>query len=230
MPVGIDVKFEVSKKLRDSGADIEQVMDELAPSIGRALGIAIKGRVMERGDLAGQAFPGYAEERFFKSDKGRAYRLPYYVSGRYPVPFPGQPSRSGAAIFKSSAEMHRAAGTRPGSYNVSGGMWSGLTLMALTPTLVRLLFRGRSEGQDPRFLNGKSRPIKVSNALKVWTVLEKHGVNVLQISEDELARMGNGTVQAIAASVEIDLPVEWSGQAPPHASTADILSAAINGR
>lgn len=217
MPVGIDVKFEVSKKLRDSGADIEQVMDELAPSIGRALGIAIKGRVMERGDLAGQAFPGYDAE---------GVRM---VSGRYPATSGrGKDSSSGARVFRSSVDMH--AGTRPGSYNVSGGMWSGLTLMALTPTLVRLLFRGRSEGQDPRFLNGKSRPIKVSNALKVWTVLEKHGVNVLQISEDELARMGNGTVQAIAASVEIDLPVEWSGQAPPRGSTTDILSAAINGR
>lgn len=222
------LKVEVSKKLRDSGADVNQVMDELAPSIAHALGIAIRGRVMERGDLAGQVFPGYDSE-------GR-----FMVSGRYLTPAGGKRLKSGAEFFVSSAAFHRAAGVVPGSYNVSGGMWSGLTAMILTPTLVRLLFRGRSEGQDPRFrrvadkrsggFRWEQRPLKVSNALKAWTVVQKHGVNPLQISEAELAAMGNGSVQAIAASLEIDLPIEWQGAAPPHASTTAILSAAINGR
>lgn len=228
--IGLELKFELGKALRDSGTDVEQTMDELAPSIGKALALAIRGRVMEHGDLAGQAFPGYAEERFFKSNSGRAFREPYYVSGRYPIPLPGVPSRSGAAIFKSSAEMHRAAGVRPGSYNVSGGMWNGLTLMVRTPTLVQLLFRGRSEGQDPRFLNGRSRPLKASNALKAWTVLNKHGVNVLAFSQDELERIQAGVVQAIAAGISRDLPVEWAGEAPPNASVSAILSVALNGR
>jgi len=221
----IDVKVEMSKKLRDSGADVEQTMDELAPAISKALAVAIRGRVAERGDLAGQAFPGYDA------------RGSYPVSGRYPhggmmpliIAIKGKrPKAPDAKWFRNSVEFHQ--GVVPGSYYVSGGMWSGLTVMVRTPTLVQLLFRGRSEGQDPRFINGQSRPLKVSNALKAWTVLTKHGVNVLQISEAELAAVGNGSVQAIASGIGRDLPVEWQGEAPPHASVTAILSVAINGR
>lgn len=212
----LELKMELGKKLRDSGATVDQVMDELAPAIGSALALAIRGRVAEHGDLAGQRFPGYSTKKGFA------------VSGRYPAGMPGKEGPSGAEFLPSSADFH--AGVTPGSYNVSGGMWSGLTMMVLTPTLVRLLFRGRSEGQDPRFRNGKSRPIKVSNALKAWTVMDKHGVNLLALSEQELDRIGIGVTRAVAMGVGNELPVEWEGQGPPRASVSAILSAAISGR
>lgn len=212
----LDLKIELGKKLQSGGATVDTVIDELAPAIGSALALAIRGRVAERGDLAGQAFPGYSTK------KGLA------VSGRYPVIAEGKSSPSGADWFPSSAAFH--AGVIPGSYNVSGGMWAGLTMMVLTPTLVRLLFRGRSEGQAPRFMNGKSRPIKVSNALKAWTVMDKHHVNLLAISEQELDRIGLGATRAVAMGVGGELPVEWEGVPPPKASVSAILSAAINGQ
>lgn len=217
--IDINLRMEVSKGLRASGVTVDQVCDELAPAIGSALALAIRGRVSERGDLAGQMFPGY-------STRAAKARKNFAVSGRYPGAM-GETGPSGAQFFTSSDAFH--AGVTPGSYNVSGGMWNGLTMMVLTRTLVRLLFRGRSEGQAPNFRAGKQHPVKASNALKAWTVLEKHHVNVLALSEQELDRIGVGVVRAVAMGVGNELPVEWEGEAPPRASVSAILSAAIGG-
>lgn len=221
------LKIEVSKRIRESGADLRQIEQQLAPSIANALGEAIRSRVQERGDLAGQRFPGWDAK--VEGDDGIKRGRNKAVSARYPDRAEGVTGKSGAEFFEDSASYHRANGTRPGSYSTTGGMWSGLSVMVLTPTLVRLLFRGRSEGQDPRFIERQSRPIKVSNALKVWTVLEKHGVNVLALAESELAGIGVGIVQAIAGGVAVALPVSWEGQDPPRGDLTEILGAALRG-
>lgn len=216
MPASVKVEF--SKRLVSSGADLAQVEQQLAPSITAALGEAIDERVFQRGDLAGQRFPGWDRDG------------PKLVSSRYPDRASGHETRSGAEFFPSSVEYHRENGTRPGTYVTTGGMRSGLSSVVTTPTLCKLLFRGRSEGQDARIINGKSRPLKVSNALKAWTVLEKHGVNVLALAESELVGIGVGVVHAAAAGVSVTLPVKWEGQPPPTGNLTAILSAAINGR
>lgn len=221
------LKVEVSKRVRESGAELRQIEQQLAPSIANALGEAIRERVQQRGDLAGQHFPGWDD--LVEGEDGIKRGNAKAVSARYPDRARGREGRSGAEFFDSSAAYHRENGTLPGSYSTTGGMWSGLSVMVLTPTLVRILFRGRSEGQDPRFIGGKSRPLKVSNALKVWTVLEKHGVNVLALAEGELAGVGVGVVQAIAGGVAVALPVSWDGQAPASGDLTQILGAAIRG-
>ncbi len=214
----LEIKLEVSKTLLRQGATVAQVEQQLAPTITKALLLAIRGRVSTRGDLAGQHFPGYDSD---------ARGFP--VSGRLPSRG-GKPSPSGAEWYPSSEAMHRAFGVVPGSYNVTGGMWGGLAAMVMTPTLVRMLFRGRSEGHSARFVKGKSRPIKVSNSLKAATVLQRHGVNVLALSEQELEGIGRGVTLAMASGVGVQLPVQWAGQAPPTGDLFAVLSAAISGR
>jgi hypothetical protein len=221
------LKVEVSKRVRESGAELRQIEQQLAPAIANALGEAIRERVQQRGDLAGQRFPGWDEK--VEGEDGIRRGRSKAVSARYPDRASGRVGKSGAEFFDDSASYHRANGTRPGTYSTTGGMWSGLTAMVLTPTLVRLLFRGRSEGQDPRFVGGKSRPLKVSNALKVWTVLEQHGVNVLALAETELAQIGVGIVHAVAGGVAVTLPVTWDGQEPPAGDLTQILGAALRG-
>ncbi len=223
----LEIKLEVSKALLRQGATVAQVEQELAPSIAKALALAIKGRVSTRGDLAGQRFPGY-DSTEHNAKSALASRGMFPVSGRLPNRG-GKETKSGAVWYASSEAMHRAFGVVDGSYNVTGGMWAGLTEMIMTPTLVRMLFRGRSEGHAPRFVNGKSRPIKVSNSLKAATVLQQHGVNLLALSERELEGVGRGVTLAMAAGISVQLPVKWEGQAPPSGDLFAVLSRAIAG-
>lgn len=224
----MSVKIEISKRVRDSGADLDQVEQQLAPAICKALGEAIKARVQGRGDLAGQTFPGWDDVA--EGDDGVRRGRKKFVSARYPDKALGRVGKSGAEMFESSADYHRQNGTRPGTYSTTGGMWSGLSVVVVTPTIARLQFRGRSDGQDARFRAGKSKPIKEDNALKAWTVFAKHGVNVLALSGAELVGIGRGVVEAIASGISVTLPVTWEGQEPPTGDLAAILGAAINGR
>lgn len=222
----MSVKVEYSKNLVRSGADLAQVEQQLASVIVDALGGTIRERVEERGDLGGQRFPGWDDLVEGVDGKKRGRRK--FVSARYPDRARGEEVR-GAEKFDSSADYHRANGTRPGTYHTTGGMWAGLSRVILTPTMVRALFRGRSEGQDPRFRGGQSRPIKVDNALKAATVLNQHGVNVLAPTTEEIARLGGGVMGAIAAGVEVTLPVKWDGPSPNH-DLAAAMAAALSGR
>lgn len=137
-----------------------------------------------------------------------------FVSARYPDRASGRVVKSGAEMYDSSDAYHRANGTRPGTYATTGGMWSGLSRVVWSTTRVDLMFRGRSDGQDARIIDGKSRPLKVSNALKVWTVLAQHGVNVLGLSQQELVQLSEGCVYAAVAGVSTQLPVKWEGTVP----------------
>lgn len=178
----------------------------IAPNAAGALGMAVRERVSERGDLAGQHFPGWDALHEGVDGKMRGRRK--FVSARYPDRAQGVIVR-GAEKFDSSEVYHRANGTRPGTYRTTGGMWSGLSRVIWSARRTDVVFRGRSDGQDPRFVRGVSRPLKVSNGLKASTVLNQHGINVLAITEDELAAVGLGATYAAAAGVGGEMPVQW---------------------
>ncbi len=205
------MKVEVSKLAAGRGVTVATAGQQLAGAIATTLGPVQRKRVEDRGDLAGQAFPGY-------SQKGLVA-----VSPRYPVTG-GHVGPSGARWFRSSQEMHAAAGKRPGSYSVSGGMWDGLSAVVETPTRSSILFRGRSEGQGPNFFRSRAkgskagpraRGLKVNNALKAATILTMHKVNVLALSEGEFQSVGRASVYALALGASGDLPIEWNGWRPP---------------
>lgn len=127
----------------------------------------------------------------------------------------GGETLAGAKVFESSEAMHRAAGTKGGSYNVSGGMWDGLTVIVRGRS-ASVQFRGRSEGQgianqrrgdEPYFKVQKARrgvaggriivPRKVSNATKAATVLRSHGLNILEVSAHELESLASGLTESV---------------------------------
>lgn len=204
----IGVKLEIGrgfgKELATRGLDVAAVEELIPVSAAAALGEAIRKRVQERGDLAGQPVHGYNEQ--FK---------PFLVSAKYPDRATGDKHWSGAERFRNSDEYHRQAGVKLGTFSVTGGMWSGLSRVVHSVKRTDLMFRGRSDGQRARVINGKSRPIKESNALKAWTVNVQSGVNLLALHDRELHALGEGCMLAMAAGVGNMLPIIWSGTAPP---------------
>lgn len=201
---------------RRAGGDVAAVLGSIAANIVGPLGVAIRKRVRDHADLAGQG--------------SRSWDTRYknvLVSGRYPGADKGEPTKSGAYRFDTNEAMHTKLGARRGSYSVSGGMWAGLTRIVITNTMVTLQFRGRSEGQAARIVKGKSRPLKPNNALKVSTVLERHGVNVLALSEQELGAIGLGVTSAVAFAVGQVFEAEWSGERIRGDSVESIMTRAL---
>lgn len=222
------IEFEVGKALRTKdGPDLEKVEQSLAAQIARYLGSAIRERVQERGDLAGQRFPGW--------DPGP--RGPKRVSAKYPDKAQGTIAKSGAEVFKTSLAYHTANQTQPGTYSTTGGMWRGLFAVVRNLWLSEVEFRGRSDGQDARIIGaswhssaGKSKPLKVENKLKAWTVGKQHGVNVLLPNARELAAVSEVIGVSVAAAIGQGLEVQWRGEAPPKADLDAIFAKIFQAR
>lgn len=207
------IKFEVGKALRtEAGPDLEKVEQSLSAQIARYLGSAIRERVQGRGDLGGQRFPGWHD----------GPRGPKRVSAKYPDRAQGTVAKSGAEVFKTSLAYHTANQTKPGTYSPTGGMWAGLAAVVASFWRAEVAFRGRSDGQDARIIGaawhssaGKSKPVKVSNALKAWTVLAKHDVVLLKPTDAELEVIAEAVGVSAAVAIGRELDVKWNGQAPP---------------
>lgn len=212
-----EIKTEIGRglaaSLKTSGMSPEAVERLIPVAAAGALGEAVRRRVQERGDLAGQRFPGW--DSLIEGDDGVRRGRRKFVSARYPDKASGRILKSGAELFDSSEDYHRANGTRPGTYSTTGGMWSGLSRVVWSVRRTDIMFRGRSPGQDARVIKGKSRPLKIENTLKAWTVLKQHGVNVLSVTVEELARLTEGCMLSAAAGIANVLPVEWDGSRPP---------------
>lgn len=215
----IVIKTEIGKALAKSAADeVARAESGLAAGIIGALLERIRARVEKDGDLAGQRFPGYSEHYY-----------PHYVSPDYPDSTKSAAINkgSGARIYGfktdpetgkrrpfSAAEYHELNRTKRGSYAPSGGMWAGLSRVISTPTLVHGQFRGRSPGQSPWAHSGRNRSARttrINNALKVWTVLAKHNVNVLAFSDEELDAVRDGAIVTLGAAITKAWSVGWEG-------------------
>lgn len=151
-----DVKLEISRAAVARGYTVERALADAAPALARGLSRDVRERVQQRGDLAGQGFPGWRQWTPRR----------YAVSPRYPDGVQGEVGPSGAEWFKSRAEYHRMRGTEPGTYSVSGGMWAGLSVVIDGPYRVSIRFRGRSEGADPNFTRKKTRTRRVGAPAK----------------------------------------------------------------
>lgn len=216
----IGVKVEISRGLiKKLGADdAAKIANRIAPGLARNLGGAIRERVQGSGNLAGQRVPQWADGK---------RRL---VSARYPSSAMGSPVPSGAESFEDSQTFHREAGARRGTMSVSGGKWAGLALVIWNELKCDLRFRGRSEGQDPRIIEGKSRPIKVSNALKAWTVYRAFRVQFMAISDRELSATTEAATQAAALMAASALPVSFTTNAPRSLDVNDLFKRALGNR
>lgn len=202
----LDVQLEFSRKLHKtaSKAELQRLLESAAPILAQVLGERIRDRVRRRGDTAGQHVEDW-NDRYG----------PVLVSGRYPGASSGVETASGARLFESNRAFHRATGAQLGRYSMAG-----LSRVIASPTLVHLQFRGRSEGQDARVINGRSRPLKASNALKAWTVFRTKRVHLLALSDEELRAVEVGMVHNAALAVGSALPVQWDGVGPAASTEA----------
>ena len=203
------IKVEVSKRQRERGLLRDQ---KLALGFIKALGEEIKRRVAEQGKPA-RHFKGYAS-------KGNR---PVFVAPGYPGA-PSSDSPTGVVVYASSKDFHdEVMNGRPGSFNVSGGMWSGLSALPRGKRGAVLKFRGRSTGWKPKFKKYKSgatkaKARKVSNALKSASV-GSLGINVIEpikAETNDLAKAlqsilfgggwsGLGRVGTVARQLGLDL-------------------------
>ena len=178
---------------------LEQAARRVPMAAAHVLAQRIKKRAIG-GDIAGQRFGGYPGRRAIPSEMAHRHMWPKgyrIIPDRYDVPGAAPPiheSGNGYVVFASSDELHRS--TRAGSFNVTGGMWSGLTVVGMVRE-AKVSFRYRSVGQEPFSRKTKRRGrhvkgLKVSNALKAGTVLNKRHVNLLAPKHSELMGLTDG--------------------------------------
>lgn len=98
--------------------------------------------------------------------------------------------------FASESAMHLAAGTKPGSFSVTGGMWEGLQSRYQTGRGIRIEFAGTSLGRGKEQKVGvhpksgraviKTANQQVRNALK-GTSIGKRGISLLALTDEDRA-------------------------------------------
>jgi hypothetical protein len=221
------VKVEFTRAAAKRQPDLMRLFKRTGGAIAFTLAKAIKARVSRKGDLGGQSPPPYAS-------RSRRFVNPAY---------PRQPGAEEIVVggdrfvsYKNSAEMHR--GTRRGSYNVSGGMWSGLSVV-VSAWNATLRFRGRSVGQSfgrKRFKTGKRkgevRAPKPSNAQKAAAVFTEHGINLLALAEREMDDVEGGLRGAVSEGLFSIGPIaiEWKRDPRRSALEHQIIRAILAAR
>lgn len=183
----------LARLTRRQGEDAE-LRARITPLVQAAATLAahVKRRVQERGDLGGQAWGGY-----FRGYPGVT------ISSQY-----ASLLNLGERWFRSSLEFHRLAGTVPGSFSVTGGMWQGLQVRGLGTDAAMIEFARKSEGRGnlvkvgTKTKKGRAYPIirsvstRVDNRLKAFAVWSKAKVQVIAPTDAENV--------AVAAQVAYD--------------------------
>jgi hypothetical protein len=216
----ISVKIEKPRP-REAGVEDDSIASLgaiAATKMAAALALQIKRRVMLRGETV-QRFGGYAANTRVAATRvmvaaGTADTLASgvwsrkrFVASRYPVVSSSgrQGVDTGVVVYPDSATMHE--NVVPGSFNVSGGMWDGLSVVPGREK-ARIQFRGRSIGQEvPKTEKGRRvyRGRKVSNALKAATVRDKSKVNVLDLVSEEYSAITQAMTSIIEKSAQSTL-------------------------
>ena len=198
----LEVKLETPKRLRDDPDALRRWERSAAVVMTRAIAAQVRHRVQDRGETADP----YTGPSDFKGK---------LVSPRYPgAAAAGRPTRSGAIMFASHVVMYQRLGAKPGTFSPSGG-WAGLSVHSPSNVHGQASFRGRSEGQDPAFFlyksgKRKARGRKVSNALKMATVLRATGINPLSITEHEFEAVEAAALAEVAARSVVALGFDVS--------------------
>ena len=204
----VEIKTRLEFDRGAEGADKRKALKRPSNAVARILAKTIKARFVKEGDRGWQ----------YKTTRDRFNWKA--ISPRYPKVGGGRQVDSGAHLFKDSADFHRKQGVKGGSFNVSGGLWKGLTVKAGS-RISMVMFRGRSEGQgmaykkgatahrnEPhfRYMKGKKRvvakPKKVSNALKAATVLKSTRRALLTPTKGETEAVGKGVTAAIISATK----------------------------
>lgn len=207
----LKVKLEKPRAAKDDPEALRKWERSVPVAMAAALAQTLKERVQERGEPV----RGYTPS----NPKG------VLVSPRYPGAEAGTLTSSGARRFRDKSAARAAFGDTPGHFSPSGGMWGGESVVQQGSRASEILFRGRSEGQDPAFFTYKSgkrraRGRSISNALKAWTVLEKTGINILELQDGELAAVEQALTDTMARATVAALGMNASLSSQPSAHPA----------
>lgn len=177
-----------------------------------AVAEAYRRRILQRVAQRGQ--PVDRPKQY--ANHGTVLVSPRYTSG-------GTLTKTGARAFANARALH--ANTQRGTYRTSGGMWRGLRKRVAGLGRARLVFGGASEGQDPRFVNGRAKGGTVSNALKAATVLAAHAVNVLKLTTDERRALVEAATHTINRSADTRFRgfIRWRQTVRPSRTAMEIL-------
>lgn len=197
----------------------------LAGGITTGLARQIRERVRERGKPV-QAFTGYSRLGEDNTTRKGEPQYGYTVSPAYPVPAAGaRVSRTGKLAYRSSRDFHDKAGVKAGTFDVSGGMWRGLTLEINGDRRGAIVFRGRSQGKDANTATEKQRAAakgrgkkaarareviqrrmtrgrQISNALKAASIRRSLGVNLLSLQSGEFEAVGEATARIVKTGLD----------------------------
>lgn len=217
--MSLTVKLEARQSRSGNRARISVAAVLSSTPTGAAYGLAgeVQRRVFQRGRPVDRV----------PSHDGTGAKL---VSPRYPGAERGKEGATGVRIFPSGQAFQQSMGARRGSYNVSGGLAEGMTVVTYGKRAY-VQFRGRSEGQEPNFRKLKRGTVakgrKVSNALKAATVLKAHGVNLLKVRSDELEALAIAVQTAVRDAVPAigGYKIEWASGTQGRSSARRILAA-----
>jgi hypothetical protein len=178
----IRVSVRYTKKAQADASLMAKLRQPMA--LGEAMAQVVAGRVQRRGQLATAAKP------YSSRTSSGSKRRPYTIGDAYAAELGLTQSR-----FRSSEEFHQQAGTRPGTYRVTGGMWSGLQVRNFGSSAVVIDFAGSTLGsarQSSRTKTGRARskPVKVRNQEKAARVFNASRVNVIQPTDAEQEACG----------------------------------------
>lgn len=176
-------------------------------------------------------------------------KRPKYVSASYPDQG-GKLTKRGTIYYRNSAEFHRRV--RGGTFDVSRGMWSSLSVVQGQRN-ARIVFRGRSPGQNPLYGTAKqyealkaggkkgaraqatiakraARGRQVSNALKAATIYKSKRVNVLDPTAEEIGATMDAVTTFLASRLgaQVDLDLRWYGDQPKSVLARAMFSALAN--
>lgn len=175
----IKVTVRYSKKAQASPELMSKLRQPML--LAEAMAQTVSDRVQKRGDTA-TVSKGYAGPTGGKSR--------YSVTKEY-----AELVGLHATRYRSSASFHQLAGTRPGTYRVTGGMWAGLQARNYGSDGAIIEFAGSSLGSDRKSARTKTgrertRPVKVLNREKAGRVFQAMKLNVLQPKDSENEAVG----------------------------------------
>lgn len=170
---------------------------------GAEVAVKIRKRVVERGDLGRQKAPPYSRKwrsasRAEQPDYVRIAGAPAEALHAWRT-INGIPEQVKRPWYLASADFHRAAQVRDGSYHVTGGMWAGLQARGTGKAGVILDFQGSSLG---------SKDKNIRNAQKAYAIFREHKVHVLRLKDRELQAMGMRVANRAGRWVELRLKGE----------------------
>lgn len=168
----IEIDYRYSRGAKElAGVDpvaFKRIED--AVSLARVAAAHIKQRVQHRGDLKGHQKDYSKKGAVIISN---AYKQAAGLSENY---------------YKNSAEMHKEAGTKKGTYDVTGGMWKGNPRVRNMGTRGQAVieFVGSSIGRRIKTLkSGRRRPQRVRNRNKAGAIFRAHKVSIIAPTEHE---------------------------------------------